>query len=61
MTIITITTNLPIKNPHKLTNSSEGYKPVEVAIQLGLSERQATRYYREYWELKGLHELTFLY
>ena len=40
---------------------SEGYKPVEVAIQLGLSERQATKYYREYWQLKGLHELTFLY
>jgi chromosome segregation ATPase len=39
----------------------EGKKPVEVAIQLGLSERQATKYYREYWELKGLHELTFLY
>src|SRR5438046_5905088 len=40
---------------------SEGKKPVEVAIQLGLSERQATKYCREYWELKGLHELTFLY
>jgi hypothetical protein len=40
---------------------SEGYKPVEVAIQLGLSERQATKYCREYLELKGLHELTFLY
>src|SRR5438067_11222484 len=40
---------------------SEGKKPVEVAIQLGLSERQATKYYREYWELTGLHELTFLY
>src|SRR5205823_6014834 len=40
---------------------SEGYKPVEVAIQLGLPERQVTRYCREYWELKGLHELTFLY
>src|SRR6188472_1850699 len=40
---------------------SEGYKPVEVAIELGLSERQATRYCREYWELKGLYELTFLY
>ena len=40
---------------------SEGKKPVEVAIQLGLPERQATKYYREYWELKGLHELTFLY
>jgi IS30 family transposase len=40
---------------------SEGYKPVDVAIQLGLSERQATKYYKECWELKGLHELTFLY
>jgi hypothetical protein len=40
---------------------SEGKKPVEVAIQLGLSERQATKYCREYWELKGLHELTLLY
>jgi hypothetical protein len=40
---------------------SEGKKPVEVAIQLGLSEKKATRYCREYWELKGLHELTFLY
>jgi hypothetical protein len=40
---------------------SEGKKPVEVAIQLGLSEKQATKYYKEYWELKGLHELTFLY
>jgi chorismate mutase len=40
---------------------SEGKKPVEVAIQLGLSERQAIKYCREYWELKGLHELTLLY
>src|SRR6188472_4668401 len=40
---------------------SKGKTPVEVAIQLGLSEKQATRYCREYWELKGLHELTFLY
>jgi chromosome segregation ATPase len=32
-----------------------------VAIQLGLSEKQVTKYCREYWELKGLHELTFLY
>ena len=39
----------------------EGKKPVEVAVQLGLSERQVIRYCREYWELKGLHELTFLY
>jgi DNA-binding CsgD family transcriptional regulator len=40
---------------------SEGKRPVEVAIQLGLSERQATKYCREYWELTGLYELTLLY
>ena len=40
---------------------SEGKKPVEVAIQLGLPEKKATKYCREYWELEGLHELTFLY
>jgi hypothetical protein len=32
-----------------------------VAIQLGLSEKQATRYYREYWKLKGLYELHSIY
>src|SRR6478609_8177607 len=31
---------------------SEGKKPVEVAIQLNLSEKKATRYYTEYWRLK---------
>src|SRR5205823_8011119 len=40
---------------------SEGKKPVDVAIQLDISERQVTKYCREYWELTGLHELTFLY
>ena len=39
----------------------EGNKPVEVAIQLGLSERQATRYYREYWRLRRLYKLHFIY
>ena len=44
-----------------LTNSSKGRKPVEVAIQLGLSERQATRYYTEYWRLRHLYKLHFIY
>jgi hypothetical protein len=39
----------------------EGNKPVEVAIQLGLSERQATRYYTEYWRLKRLCKLHSVY
>ena len=34
---------------------SEGKKPVEVAIQLSLSEKEATRYYTEYWRLKRLY------
>jgi hypothetical protein len=39
----------------------EGKKPVEVAVQLCLSEKEATRYYTEYWRLKGLNELHSIY
>ena len=39
----------------------EGKKPVEVAIQLGLSEKEATRYFKEYWKLKRLYKLYKLY
>jgi hypothetical protein len=31
------------------------------AIQLGLSEKEATRYYKEYWKLKRLYKLYQLY
>ena len=40
---------------------SEGKKPVEVAIQLNLSEKEATRYYTEYWRLKRLYSLYHIY
>ena len=40
---------------------NKGKKPVEVAIQLGLPESKATKYYKEYLELAGLYEITFLY
>ena len=40
---------------------SEGKSPVEVAIQLGLSEKEATRYYTEYWRLKRLYSLYDIY
>jgi transposase len=40
---------------------SEGKKPVEVAIQLCLSEKEATRYYTEYWKLKRLYSLYHIY
>ena len=39
----------------------EGKKPIEVAMQLGLSEREATRYYTEYWRLRHLYKLYFIY
>ena len=39
----------------------EGKKPLEVAIQLCLSEKEATRYYAEYWRLKNLYELHSIY
>ena len=44
---------------HKLF--SEGKKPVDVAIQLSLSEKEATRYFTEYWRLKRLHNLYHIY
>ena len=40
---------------------TEGKKPVEVAIQLNLSEKEATRYYTEYWRLKHLYSLYDIY
>src|ERR1044072_3565207 len=40
---------------------SEGKKPVEVAVQLRLSEKEATRYYTEYWRLKRLNQLYEIY
>src|SRR6476646_9368487 len=40
---------------------SEGRKPVDVAIQLNLSEKEATRYFTEYWRLKGLYGLHHIY
>jgi hypothetical protein len=40
---------------------TEGKKPVEVAIQLSLSEKEATRYYTEYWRLKHLYNLYHIY
>ena len=40
---------------------TERKKPVEVAIQLSLSEKEATRYYTEYWKLKRLYGLYHIY
>ena len=40
---------------------SQEKKPVDVAIQLSLSEKEATRFYTEYWRLKRLHKLYHIY
>ena len=40
---------------------SLGKTPVEVAIELNLRESQVTKYYREYWKLKGLYKLYLVY
>src|SRR5215217_3785052 len=40
---------------------SEGKTPLEAAIALNLSESEATKFYKEYWKLKQLHNLTIVY
>ena len=39
---------------------SEGKTPLEVAIELNLSESEATKFCREYWKLKQLHIVWFM-
>jgi len=52
----------------QLSLSAQAYKlfsdrktPLEVAIALNLRESEATKFYREYWKLKRLHNLTLIY
>ncbi|MGH9924730.1 MAG: hypothetical protein ACRD5B_05075 [Nitrososphaeraceae archaeon] len=40
---------------------NEGYNPMDVAIALNLRENQASEYYREYWNLKGMYDLNQIY
>ena len=39
----------------------EGKTPLEVAIALNLEESEATKFCREYWKLKQLHNLNMVY
>jgi hypothetical protein len=32
---------------------SQGKKPLQVAIALNIRQSEATKYYREYWKLRG--------
>jgi hypothetical protein len=56
------------KNQERLSVSSQAYKlfsnrktPLEVAIALNLRESEATKFYKEYWKLKQLHNLSMVY
>jgi hypothetical protein len=40
---------------------SEGKTPLQVAITLNLRESEATKFYKEYWKLKQLHNLNMVY
>jgi hypothetical protein len=40
---------------------SQGKKPLQVAIELNIRQSEATKYYREYWKLRGLQLLDSLY
>jgi transposase len=40
---------------------SEGKTPLEVAIVLNLRESEATKFYKEYWKLKRLHNLNMVH
>jgi transposase len=56
------------KNQERLSVSSQAYKlfsnrktPLEVAIALNLRESETTKFYKEYWKLKQLYNLTLIY
>jgi hypothetical protein len=40
---------------------SQGKNPIQVAIELNLRESRVTRYYKEYWKLKGLYKLNLVH
>ena len=40
---------------------SQGKTPIEAAIELDLNEKQVTKFYKEYWKLKGLYKLNLIH
>ena len=40
---------------------SEGKTPIEVAIILKIPASKVSKLYREYWDLRGLHQLNIIY
>jgi len=56
------------QEPRQLSLSAQAYKlfsdrktPIEVSIALNLGESEATKFCREYWKLKQLHNLIIAY
>ncbi len=56
------------REQQQLSLSAQAYKlfsdrktPLEVAIALNLRESEATKFYKEYWKLKHLHNLNMVY
>ena len=56
------------KHEQRLSLSSQTYKlfsdrktPLEVAIELNLRESEATKFYKEHWKLRQLHNLNMVY
>ena len=39
----------------------DGYNPAQIAITLGLREKEVSEYYREYWNLNGMYHLNQIY
>ncbi|HKG88015.1 MAG TPA: hypothetical protein VKA95_06785, partial [Nitrososphaeraceae archaeon] len=40
---------------------SNGKTPLEIAIALNLRESEVTKFYKEFWKLKQLHNLNMVY
>ncbi len=62
------TQNKQQEQQQHLSLSAKAYKlfserkiPLEVAIALNLRELEATKFYKEYWKLKQLHNLNMVY
>src|SRR5438067_13457295 len=54
------------KSPNQIATQayklfSEGKKPFEVAIELGIRETQVNKFFGEFWKLKNLNELYEIY
>ena len=59
--IITANKSLNEKSTQSYRLFSEGKKPFEVAIELGIRQAQVNKFFREFWKLKRLNQLYEIY